>query len=442
MEKENENLRRLKGNPLTRFEVTVGKVFIIAMLLLLVFNFLSPTRVFSEREYRSLAQRPVFSPANIRSGEYARQLELFLRDQFFARDMWRGIRVSSRMFAGSRMENGVFIGSGGQLLEDIVIPDLSVLEETIAAIRAYSLRYPEISMYMMLVPDGAAILTGRLPVLANVADQGRLIQSVRGELESDLIWLDAMRVLRIHQDQGVFYRTDPHWTSLGAFRVFEEVAPELGIEEDVAARFASFPISNSFNGELALRTGRRTRITEEITIFAPQGMDNDVIVNFVDEQRRTTSLYDRRMLDTRNQHRVFLSGSASIVTINTLSPSQRRLLIIRDSSANSFVPFLTPYFREIILVDPQYYAGTIDEIMEMYRVTDVFFLYRGNQFFQDTHLRRALNDIDRIENILEGSNDVEKTIEVESSNQVESYNREENDSEENFRDPESYNELE
>ena len=437
MEKDNGKLRRLKGNPLTKFEVTVGKVFIMVMLLLLVLNLFSPSRVFSVREYRPLAQRPVFSLANIQSGEYARQLELFLRDQFFARDMWRGIQVSSRMFAGSRMENGVFIGSGGQLLEDIAIPNLSILEETIEAIQAYSLRYPEISMYMMLVPDGAAILTGRLPALASVADQGRLIQSVRGEIENDLIWLDAMRVLRIYQDQEVFYRTDPHWTSGGAFRVFEEVAPELGIEEDVTARFAAFSISNSFNGELALRTGRRTRITEEITIFAPQGMDNDVIVNFVDEQRRTTSLYDRGMLETRNQHRVFLSGSASIITINTLSPSQRRLLIIRDSSANNFVPFLTPYFREIILVDPQYYAGTIDEIMNTYRITDVLFLYRGNQFFQDTHLRRVLNGSNRIENeVEEDSYEVEninelEDSELEDSNEAESYNREENGEESN-----------
>ena len=390
MEKEQEKLRRFKGDPLTRFEVTVGKVFIIVMLLFLALNFLSPTRSFSEQEYRALAQRPVFSLANIQSGEYARQLELFLRDQFFARNIWRGIRVNSRMFAGSRMENGVFIGSGGQLLEDIVVPDLPLLEETITAIRGYSQRYPEISMYMMLVPDGAAVLTERLPALASVADQGRLIQSVRAELESDIIWLDAMRVLRIYQDQEVYYRTDHHWTSLGAFRVFEEVAPQLGIEEDVAARFASFPISISFNGELALRTGRRTGITEEISIFVPQGMDNEVIVNFIDEQRRTTSLYDIGMLETRNQHRVFLGGSASIVTINTLAPSQRRLLIIRDSFANNFVPFLTPYFREIILVDPQYYAGTIDEIMATYRITDVLFLYRGNQFFQDTHLRSLL----------------------------------------------------
>jgi len=428
MKKESENLRRIKGNPRKRFEVTVGKVFIMVMLLLVVFNFISPNRAFSVREYRSLSQRPMFSYANIQSGEYARQLELFLRDQFFARDMWRGIRASSRMFAGSRMENGVFIGSGGQLLEDIVIPDLPVLEETIAAIQAYSSRYPEISMYMILVPDVAAILSGRLPTLASVADQGRLMQSVRGELESDLIWLDAMRVLRIYQDQGVFYRTDPHWTSLGAFRVFEEVAPELGIEEDVAARFAAFPISNSFNGELALRTGRRTRITEEITIFTPQGMDNDVIVNFVDEQRRTTSLYDQRMLETRNQHRVFLGGSASIVTINTLSSSQRRLLIIRDSSANNFVPLLTPFFREIILVDPYYYAGSIDEIMKTYRITDVLFLYRGNRFFQDTHLRRVLNGTERIENVIEADD----SNEVENASGAESYN------EDNYSEGERY----
>lgn len=68
-----------------------------------------------------------------------------------------------------------------------------------------------------------------------------------------------------------------------------------------------------------------------------------------------------------------------------------RLLLVKDSYANSFVPFLTPYFREIVLVDPRYYSGTIEDIMDTYRITDVMFLYSGNTFFRDNNLKGVLS---------------------------------------------------
>ena len=61
------------------------------------------------------------------------------------------------------------------------------------------------------------------------------------------------------------------------------------------------------------------------------------------------------------------------------------------SFANSFVPFLTPYFREIVVVDPRYYSGTIDDLMDAYRITDMMFLYSGNSFFQDNNISGVLD---------------------------------------------------
>ena len=88
---------------------------------------------------------------------------------------------------------------------------------------------------------------------------------------------------------------------------------------------------------------------------------------------------------------LFRSGNFSVVDIRTVSESNRRLLLIKDSYANSFVPFLTPYFREIVMVDPRYYSGTIGDIMDTYEITDTLFLYSANIFLQDNNISGVLS---------------------------------------------------
>ena len=111
-----------------------------------------------------------------------------------------------------------------------------------------------------------------------------------------------------------------------------------------------------------------------------------MIVNYVNESKRTTSLYDSSKLETKDQYGVFLGGNTSLIDIRTVSTSQKRLLVVKDSFANSFIPFLAPYYREIVVVDPRYYSGTIEDIMSSYRITDALFLYSGNSFFTDNSI--------------------------------------------------------
>ena len=75
-----------------------------------------------------------------------------------------------------------------------------------------------------------------------------------------------------------------------------------------------------------------------------------------------------------------------MVDIKTVSTSTKRLLVVKDSFADCFIPFLTPYYREIVVVDPRYYSGTMEEIMNTYRITDALVLYSGNTFFTDNNI--------------------------------------------------------
>ena len=145
-------------------------------------------------------------------------------------------------------------------------------------------------------------------------------------------------------------------------------------------------MTDSFNGVLASKSGVGLNENEQIDIYVPAEGDDDVVVNYVDEARKTTSLYDSSKLETRDKYGVFLGGNTSVLDIKTVSTSQRRLLLVKDSFADCFVPFLTPYFREIVVVDPRYYSGTMTDIMDTYRITDTLILYSGNTFFTDNSI--------------------------------------------------------
>ena len=372
-------------------ESFVGKAFIICMLLLIVANLLYPARKQSEEENRMLAQRPKLTVGALTSGGYMRQYEEYQADQFIGRNAWRSLKVALNRLGGSKEENGVFIGKHNQLLEDIAVPNQDSLKSNMAAIKDFAQRYGDIPVSMALVPDAASVLTEDLPSLATVADQNAGIALVKKELGDDVQWIDAVQAMNKHKNEKIYYKTDHHWTTLGAFYTFQEAAPTLGISADVSSAFVSYPVATDFNGTLAAKSGCRMVVKEEIDIYVPKDVDNDVTVNYVDEQVKTTSLYESDKLKTRDKYAAFLGGNSSLVDIRTLSEGQKRILVVKDSYANSFVPFLTPYFREIVMVDPRYYTGNIQDVMETYQITDVLFLYNGNTFFQDNNLSGVLN---------------------------------------------------
>ena len=364
----------------------IGKIFIILLFLVMIINVIVPDQEESELENRALEQRPRFNLTTILSGDLMEQWEEYLSDQFAGRDTWRSLKVSLDRLGGARKENDIYIGKDGQLMEDIEVPDDGRLEANLTAIRDFAETYEDIPVTMMLVPDAACILNDSLPAFARVEDQRQMFSMAERKLGDTVNWVDTVSILNNHKSEKLYYKTDHHWTTQGAFYVFQDAAETLGIEGDVSDDFVSYTVTDSFNGVLAASSGVGLDEMEQIDIYAPTGGDDDVVVNYVDEGRKTTSLYDSSKLETRDKYGVFLGGNTSVVDIRTVSTSQKRLLVVKDSFADCFIPFLAPYYREIVVVDPRYYSGTMQDIMDSYRITDALILYSGNTFFTDNNI--------------------------------------------------------
>ena len=367
-------------------EKLVGIIFILTLFLFLIINVIVPDREKSVQENRMLATKPKFRLSSLISGDYDEKFEAYMDDQFVGRDMWRKLKVTVDRIGGSRLENGVYIGTNGQLLEQIEVADENHLAANIKAIKSFSESQSKIPVRMMLVPDAANVLNHSLPSLAKPEDQTQMFSMVRKDLGDSVEWIDVSTELNKHKTEKIYYKTDHHWTTLGAFYAFQAAAPSLGIEGDLSGKYVSYAVSDSFNGMLASKSGVNLGEKEQIDIYVPTEEDTDLIVDYVDEGKRSTSLYDSSKLKEKDQYTVFLGGNSSLLDIRTVSTSTKRLLLVKDSFANSFIPFLTPYYREIVVVDPRYYSGTINDLMDSYRISEVLFLYSGNTFFKDNKI--------------------------------------------------------
>lgn len=367
-------------------EKLVGIIFILTLFLFLIINVIVPDREKSVQENRMLVTKPKFRLSSLISGDYDEKFEAYMDDQFVGRDMWRKLKVTVDRIGGSRLENGVYIGTNGQLLEQIEVADENHLAANIKAIKSFSESQSKIPVRMMLVPDAANVLNHSLPALAKPEDQTQMFSMVRKDLGDSVEWIDVSTELNKHKTEKIYYKTDHHWTTLGAFYAFQAAAPSLGIDGDLSGKYVSYTVSDSFNGMLASKSGVNFGEKEQIDIYVPTEEDTDLIVDYVDEGKRSTSLYDSSKLKEKDQYTVFLGGNSSLLDIRTVSTSTKRLLLVKDSFANSFIPFLTPYYREIVVVDPRYYSGTINDLMDSYRISEVLFLYSGNTFFKDNNI--------------------------------------------------------
>ncbi len=374
--------RKRKG----RTEGLIGKIFILCLILVMIVNFIVPDKKKSDEENRMLESMPRLSLTSITTGDFMEQWEAYMSDQFVGRNVWRQLKVGFDRLGGSSMENGVYIGKDGQLLEDIALPDDGQYSANIDAIKSFAETYSDIPVTVMLVPDAASILSSSLPAFASVEDQRQMFSMVERGLGDSVNWVDVYSILNSRKAEKLYYKTDHHWTTQGAFYVFRETAAGFGIEGDVSDDYVSYTVTDSFNGVLAAKSGVGLNEKESIEIYVPASGDDDVVVNYVDEAKKISSLYDSSKLETRDKYAVFFGGNTSVMDIKTVSPSSKRLLVVKDSFANCFIPFLTPYYREIVVVDPRYYSGTMKDIMDTYRITDTLIMYSGNTFVTDNHI--------------------------------------------------------
>ena len=370
----------------------MGLIFFFLPILILVLGIVLPDRGFSEKENRVLASAPGLNLNQLTSGGFEKQFETYENDQFPLRDLWITLKASADRLMGKVEENGVLLGKNGYLMEEFKFPVQTQYDSTVKAMTDFAQRHSELKQYALIAPNSVNILKDKLPAFAPVTDQNLWLDDLKDSLTAaGVTFIDVRATFQDHKMEDLYYHTDHHWTTQGAYYAYLQAAKEMEIDTSSDA-FVKSPVTRSFQGTLSAKSGFRSGEKDEIDVFLPDG-DNTLssVVNYVDEQKKSASFYDTEKLKSRDKYALFFGGNHAKVKISTPVETNHTLLVLKDSYANSFVPFLTQHYRRIIMVDPRYYYGNLEELMQAENVDEVLYLYNANTFFSDTSLELALS---------------------------------------------------
>ena len=378
---------RAKETRMRLHQLLPAAVLLGGVALFLVLGLLTPDREFSQGENRKLAQRPEFSLAALADGSFYGDLGDYLADQFPGRDLWISLNLKLNQFFGQQEASGVYLGEDGYLIQDPSAPDEENLARNLQSINSFCAKYGNLKHTMAIIPNAATIHADKLPSNAPVRDQRADLASLDAAV-TGAVFADVTEYLSQRSDEYLFYKTDHHWTSLGAFHTFNALAPTLGIQAPDANSYTVYTVSDSFEGTLASRSGSHAS-RDRVEIYVPD-TDIQYHVTYVESQKKTSTLYHREALEQKDHYTLFFGGNHSRVDITTTADTDRCLLLLKDSYANCFVQFLYPHFDKIIMIDPRYYYGDLENLISTQRITDVLFLYNLDTFLSDSSLADVL----------------------------------------------------
>ena len=370
-------------------------VIIIADACLIIMH----KKPFSETENRMLQQFPKVTKDTLLSGRFMTQSEDFVADQFFLRDYWIEIKLKADKIIGRQTSNGVILGKNGYLIEDSVAPASVSFEKNLSAIRTFSETHSDLNIVMTVAPNAVTVCDQLLPDNMPVRSQKDDLAAISSAVSGSLTYVDLTPVLSAHKEEDIYYRSDHHWTSLGAKYSFEALKGSLGTSEltgdlgtDVPEDFLQvYNVTNDFSGTMASTSGDFS-VKDPIDIYVYEIEDFQYVTEYTDEQKKTATIFNSAALSQKNKYEVFLGGNHPQINIKTTNLNNHNLLIFKDSYANAFIQFLLPYYQTITIVDPRYYSDDIEKLISETGITDILFLYNMNTFATDNSLAGVLQD--------------------------------------------------
>lgn len=371
-----------KKNYSKAYGVLMAVGFTLFIGVITILNVVTKDKKFSEEENRNLKGKPEFTIDSFIDGKYTSEYETYISDQFLGRNFFVKLKSKLDTLTGKEEKQGVFIGKGNQLLQDFEIRSKEETEAKIQAINNFVDSLDGINTTFMLVPTSTKILEEQLPKDAPVDDEEEFIENIQRMLSERINFVNPLKALKASKDQYLYYRTDHHWTTRGAYISYLELCKTLNIEPLKEDNYIIEQVSNDFYGSLSSKVGSKNMEADSIEVYFPK-TNPEVIVNYVEEQKRTTSLYDSSSLEKKDKYEVFTGGNHPHINIKTLGDTSKKLLVIKDSYANSILQFLTPHYGEIDVVDLRYYMDDVRELIKSKGITDILILYNVNTFNED-----------------------------------------------------------
>ncbi len=364
-------------------ELYYRALFFCIALIIVVFDiifFIAPDKEASETENRTLQQFPKLNFTTLTNGKFESSFDSYVADQFPGRDGWVRLKTSVDILSGKTESHNIFLGKDGYLIQNLMVPSEEDYQKKMEPIQSLVEAHSDLSFYALVAPSALSMLKNKLPANAPAGDEEGFFEKVKTDLTAKgITFIDVRDALKkAGKTEQIYYRTDHHWTTAGAYAAYQKMAEQLDLPGE-STEYSHLLISDSFKGTLTASSGFRSNETDPIYVYLPK-TPQEYSVSYVYEGKVTASFYETENLKVRDHYTVFFNGNYPQIRILTDSDSKKKLLVIKDSYANCFVPFLEGDYSSIVMVDPRYFTDDIDSLITSEGITDVLYLYSISSF--------------------------------------------------------------
>lgn len=397
-------------------------VWLCALLFMgfFVADLLMPDKTYSEFENKKLQQKPKLTLESFFDSSYGSKYETYINEQFPARDRWITLKSVTEIGLGKLENNNVIYGKEDYLFEKLqIIPEPNAsagsnvanqlqIDRNLRFMNEFFEMY-DLPLTFALAPNSYAVMTDKLPTGVELPDQEVMIPQFYDSFtaDDDLSFLNFIDTLREHQDEYIYYRTDHHWTTLGAYYAYVDYCESKGFEPVSLDELTANEV-NDFYGTYYNKCKKPGQDSDTITWYDVPveefrftcNLDDEALTSQGEivswnniEMLSVDGMYQMEQFDTRDKYAALTwgnNGLTQIISSDNRNPGDEpsRLLLIKDSFANSMVPFLTYHYDEIWIVDLRSTPMNMSTLLSEHQFSDVFVMYNFSSFLTDTDIAR------------------------------------------------------
>ncbi|TVY04486.1 DHHW family protein [Cohnella terricola] len=391
-------------------------LFLVAIFGFAIVNLLRPhSETSSNLEQRDIAKQPEFTKDRFFAGDYTREFDNYFADNFAFRTSLIQVGSSIKELKGLPDDNGIsIVVQGGDNMggdksatdgktkggttdagEGSTVTDVNTSKYIIAKDRAFiafkysaaaSKKYadalnqfrksvgPDVSVYSLLAPTAVEFSSNK-NIQKLTESQKDAFAHVNERLDPSIGQVDAYSGLAEHKDEYIYFRTDHHWTALGAYYAYSKFMETIGEKPVPLSEYKKSNIED-FLGTAYKQTLRSELKTHPDTITYYTPFTNYKYTMHTSPTRSS----EKKVVDpnfakySSTFYAVFLGGDYPWGEISTDNKNGKRIVVVKDSYANAFVPFLLPHFEKVYYLDPRHYQGNLLDFVKEHKITDVLFL--------------------------------------------------------------------
>ena len=358
------------------FQIVMTVSFLAYIGGFFALSLIAKDRTFSELENRTLATKPQFTMEKLFNGTYGKEVETYIADQFPLRDGFIALKSGTELALQKKENNGVYIGADDYFLQKFETPDMELMNKNIGYINQFGENF---NLYFMLAPTATKIYEDKLPSFATPYDEKLFIDTVTNGLNDKIHKIDVFSKLEAHKEENLYYKTDHHWSTLGAYYGYEAFCEAYGIEPMPTTAFDRVVGSDTFYGSLFSKGNFTFAKPDTVELFIPKD-GSQLEVFYMADNKTTDTVYEMERLEEKDKYTVFLGGNHPIITIKSDINNGKKLAIIKDSYANALIPFLTQHFEEIHVLDLRFLNMPIGTYMNQNGIEDALMLYNVQNF--------------------------------------------------------------